>query len=345
MDSSQSAVNPPVKILIHLLVVSHYQSKSEFACIANPDIKIPVDRVNDNSCDCPDGSDEPGTAACAHIDPLSPGQPLAGSSSGTTQTKNSLPGFWCANKGHIGSYVPFIYVNDGICDYELCCDGSEEYAKVGGVKCPNKCAEIGKEHRRLAEEKRKKAESASKQKQDMITRASTLRQECQTKIAHLEQEIKRLEAQKVLLDKKHAEAQRQDRTRAVKSEGAGGKIGVLLSQAKARVAELRTALDTSVADRMKTAAQVQELETILRKFKEEYNPNFNDEGVKAAVKSYEDYAAREGSIGDKTFDDHASVLEEDGENSGVNWSEFESEGSDTDISTFTLHKHDSMNVC
>lgn len=191
----------------------------------------------------------------------------------------------------------------------------------------------------MAEEKRKKAESASKQKQEMVTKAQGLREECQTKIAQLEREIKRLEAQKVLLDKTHAEAQRQDRTRAVKSEGAGGKIGVLLSQAKARVSELRTALDISVADRMKTAAQVQELETILRKFKEEYNPNFNDEGVKAAVKSYEDYAAREGSIGDRTFDDHTSVLAEDDENNGVNWSEFESDESDTDISEYQPFNH------
>lgn len=227
--------------------------------------------------------------------------------------------------------MPFIYVNDGICDYDLCCDGSEEYAKVGGVKCANKCNEIGKEFRRLKEEKRKKAESASEQKQDLITKARTLREECQTRIVHLERDIKRLESQQVLLEKQYAEAQRQDRTRAVKAEGSGGKIGVLLSQAKSRVSELRLALDTAVSDRIKVAAQVQELETILRKFKEEYNPNFNDEGVKAAVKSYEDYAAREGSIGDTVYDDHASVLEEDSTASGVNWAEFESEDSDTDI--------------
>lgn len=316
------------------IVASHYSSKTEFACIGNPAIKIGVDRINDNSCDCPDGSDEPGTAACAHIDPLSPEQPLSGSSTGSTKTENSLPGFWCANKGHIGAYVPFIYVNDGICDYDLCCDGTEEYAKVGGVKCDNKCAEIGKEYRRLEDEKRKKAESASNQKQAMLTEAKNLRRDCQDRIVALEQDVKKLEAQQSLLEKQYSDAQRQDRTRAVKASGTGGKVGVLLSQAKSRVTELREALDKTVDERNKVNAKLQELETLLRTFKEEYNPNFNDEGVKAAVKGFEDYAAREGSVGDVFYDDLSSILQEDNENSGVNWAEFEDNNSDTDISKF-----------
>nr|5JQP_B Chain B, Glucosidase 2 subunit beta-like protein [Thermochaetoides thermophila DSM 1495] len=127
----------------------YYTSQGTFTCIGTPSITLSSSQINDNSCDCPDGSDEPGTAACAHLDRLSPEQPLPGSLTGTTNTTSTLPGFWCANEGHIGSYIPFMYVNDGVCDYELCCDGSDEYAHAGGVQCENRCAAIGKEYRRL----------------------------------------------------------------------------------------------------------------------------------------------------------------------------------------------------
>ncbi|KAG6032331.1 hypothetical protein E4U41_007245, partial [Claviceps citrina] len=305
--------------------VSHYQGTTEFTCISDPSIKLSLDRVNDNTCDCPDGSDEPGTAACAHIDPLSPDQPLPGSGTVSASARPALPGFWCENAGHIGSYVPFLYVNDGMCDHDLCCDGTEEYGQVGGVRCENRCAEIGKEYRRLAEEKRRKMERAAKQKKVMLSEARELRRRAEAKIVQLNSEIEALDVKRADLQKKHAAAQLHDRGRVVKTEGggggsgAGGKLGVLIGVAKARVNELRTTLDRVVDQRNDLAVKVQELEDILRKFKEEYNPNFNDEGVKSAVKSFEDYAAREaaaGVVGDVSSDaDLEEILKEDGETS------------------------------
>ncbi|WZH49391.1 glucosidase II beta subunit-like protein-domain-containing protein [Fusarium acuminatum] len=202
--------------------VSHYEGKEEFSCITNAAIKLSLDQINDNTCDCPDGSDEPGTAACANIDPLSPEQPLAGSLSGTTNTTNALPGFWCANEGHIGMYVPFLYVNDGVCDYDLCCDGSEEYSTVHGVKCENKCAEIGKEHRRLEDEKRKNMQQAAKKRGAMVAEAKDLRQKVEQKVADLNKEIATLEAKKEELARKHREAEQQDKGKVVREGGNGG---------------------------------------------------------------------------------------------------------------------------
>ncbi|KOS19961.1 Glucosidase 2 subunit beta [Escovopsis weberi] len=315
---------------------SYYASKDEFACIRNPSIKISFDRVNDNTCDCPDGSDEPGTAACAFIDPLSPEQPLPGSASGTTNSSPALPGFWCENKGHVGGYVPFSYVNDGVCDYDLCCDGSDEYRHVGGVRCENRCAAIGGEYRRKKEEQRRNMERAGHVRSAMLKESSEMRKALEAKIADVRKEIRSLEVRKAQLQSKYEDAKREDRGRVVKGP-AGGKLGVLIGLAKDRVAELRRALDLVAQDRETLRGKVSELETILRKFKEEYNPNFNDEGVKAAVKSFEDYAAREATATEPERGEEISqtsldeILKEDDETTGVNWKAFEEFGDDTAI--------------
>ncbi|XP_071706101.1 glucosidase 2 subunit beta-like isoform X3 [Rutidosis leptorrhynchoides] len=72
-------------------------------------------QLNDDFCDCSDGTDEPGTSACP---------------SGK---------FYCRNAGHIPLSLFSSRVNDGICD---CCDGSDEYN--GKNLCKNNCWEAGK---------------------------------------------------------------------------------------------------------------------------------------------------------------------------------------------------------
>ncbi|KAF1327755.1 Glucosidase, partial [Globisporangium splendens] len=84
---------------------------SSFTCDSGSK-KFDVARINDNYCDCADGSDEPGTSACSH----------------TTAV------FHCANAGFFSQDVPTSHVNDRICD---CCDGSDEYAS--GIQCPVTC--------------------------------------------------------------------------------------------------------------------------------------------------------------------------------------------------------------
>ncbi|XP_058208621.1 glucosidase 2 subunit beta [Rhododendron vialii] len=68
------------------------------------------DRLNDNFCDCSDGTDEPGTSAC----PTSK--------------------FYCKNVGSIPQFLFSSRVNDHICD---CCDGSDEFD--GSIICYNTC--------------------------------------------------------------------------------------------------------------------------------------------------------------------------------------------------------------
>ncbi|KAH7533163.1 hypothetical protein FEM48_Zijuj04G0101200 [Ziziphus jujuba var. spinosa] len=68
------------------------------------------DRLNDNFCDCVDGTDEPGTSACP-----------AGK-------------FYCRNLGSTPQFIFSSRVNDRFCD---CCDGSDEYD--GSINCPHTC--------------------------------------------------------------------------------------------------------------------------------------------------------------------------------------------------------------
>jgi len=52
---------------------------------------IPFNQVNDDYCDCRDGSDEPGTSACMNSS------------------------FACENLGYVVQSIPSSRVNDGIC--------------------------------------------------------------------------------------------------------------------------------------------------------------------------------------------------------------------------------------
>jgi hypothetical protein len=78
-----------------------------FSCVGHKGEPVTAS-LNDDFCDCKDGSDEPGTSACV----------------------NSR--FFCRNTGHIPREIPSSWVDDGVCDQD-CCDGSDEPQG----KCPN----------------------------------------------------------------------------------------------------------------------------------------------------------------------------------------------------------------
>ncbi|KAF2892863.1 hypothetical protein ILUMI_13314 [Ignelater luminosus] len=75
---------------------------NKFICIVSLE-EIDFNQVNDDYCDCQDGSDEPGTNACSN------GQ------------------FFCSSQINYKNHPRLVSsskVNDGICD---CCDGSDEW--------------------------------------------------------------------------------------------------------------------------------------------------------------------------------------------------------------------------
>lgn len=76
---------------------SRYElTNDRFTCL-DGSRTIPHSAINDDYCDCPDGSDEPGTSAC----------------------EGSGIRFYCKNEGHVPGSVKASRVNDGICGMSL----------------------------------------------------------------------------------------------------------------------------------------------------------------------------------------------------------------------------------
>lgn len=316
----------------------YYKSETTFSCILNPSISINSHQVNDDYCDCPDGSDEPGTAACTIITATSP---LRLATSAPLNSTLALPGFYCKNKGHRPANIAHTLVNDGVCDYEMCCDGSDEWAGIGGVNCVDRCEEIGNEWRRLDSIRQKNLRNALQKRSTLVSEAVALRASAKARINDLEQGILTKETETAILKKKLEDLERRDLSRAIKKSGKVSKTAQLASLAKERVEKLRHALLGMVIQRDALTDRINNLESILTSLKEEYNPNFNDDGVKRAVKKWEDYAASEivdrDEVSEAEDQEMDKVMEEDSAEHGIHWEEWEIEEDEIDsISTFFL---------
>lgn len=134
---------------------SLYNPDNDFVCLDGSKT-IRYELINDDYCDCEDGSDEPGTSACS----------------------NGV--FFCQNTGHQAKYLPSNRVNDGVCD---CCDASDEYAS--GKQCTDNCHELGREARMEAEKAAELAKEGNKIRLEMLTLGKRLKSENQAKLVKL----------------------------------------------------------------------------------------------------------------------------------------------------------------
>eukprot|EP00301_Raphidiophrys_heterophryoidea_P001144 c10566_g1_i1.p1 GENE.c10566_g1_i1~~c10566_g1_i1.p1 ORF type:complete len:590 (+),score=163.03 c10566_g1_i1:55-1770(+) len=120
--------------------------KGQFTC-KDSTSSFPASHVNDDYCDCEDGSDEPGTSAC-----------LAAR-------------FFCANKGFKPLTVYSSRVNDGVCD---CCDGSDEWHS--SAKCADTCHVDGQQYRTELKQRFIQMKEAVTRREALLTEAVGVKQ-------------------------------------------------------------------------------------------------------------------------------------------------------------------------
>ncbi|KAK2075626.1 hypothetical protein QBZ16_001734 [Prototheca wickerhamii] len=147
-------------------VRSRYKSaiaEGTFTCFSSGH-SFPSSRINDDYCDCPDGSDEPGTSACSN-----------GS-------------FYCRNRGFEPKVVSSPFVDDGVCD---CCDGSDE----APGRCQDTCVAAGEQKRQELTRQVAEAEAGLQKRQAYVQEAAQKIEAWRKEAASLQAEVATLDAE------------------------------------------------------------------------------------------------------------------------------------------------------
>lgn len=172
----------PVKGVPHSRLHLYQPSTTDtFRCLDGSQTVL-YSQLNDDYCDCQDGSDEPGTSACG----------------------NAF--FYCSNVGHKGNFIPTNRVNDKLCD---CCDGSDEYDS--GVTCPNICDELGRAARVEREKIANVARKGFQKRQEMAKEGQTLRDSKLKDVEPLRQERANLEPERSRLEQEKKTAEETEK--------------------------------------------------------------------------------------------------------------------------------------
>uniref|UniRef100_A0A8C4HYN6 Glucosidase 2 subunit beta n=1 Tax=Dicentrarchus labrax TaxID=13489 RepID=A0A8C4HYN6_DICLA len=197
-----------------------YEEGKPFTCLDGTRT-IPFDRVNDDYCDCHDGSDEPGTAACPN-----------GS-------------FHCTNAGFRPAFIPSSRINDGICD---CCDTTDEYNS--GATCQNTCRELGRKEKESLQKMAEIAKEGFLLKQQIIQEAKRGLEDKKAKLADVQTSKKDLEdrVEALRIVKETAEQPEKEAKERHLKAWEEEKAVIRMEKDKARMAEVFLELDDDADD-------------------------------------------------------------------------------------------------
>ena len=142
--------------------------------------------VNDDFCDCPDGSDEPGTSAC---------------SGASLQTVT----FFCRNEAFQPRRIAVSRVGDGLCD---CCDGSDETIGV----CEDTCAAEKLKWLDATRAERERFEKGAKERARYVKVAEGAIAEHQTELQRARDMLAKAEASKEELSTRASDVEARENT-------------------------------------------------------------------------------------------------------------------------------------
>lgn len=246
VSSSILGVDPSKQHLYQPNINQETGEKS-WSCLSDPTIILSYSQINDNYCDCPDGSDEPGTNSCSYkLDQK----------------------FYCKNTNHIPGYIENYKLNDGVCDYDVCCDGSDEYLTS---KCPDKCSEIHQQFVKYKEDVSRDVEKSLAIKNQIIENSSKIKIEISEKLNNLKHQLKtRREESELYIDDEVENVEQVDEEADSLSE----------------ISRYISSMNSKINSQQQT---INRLESILTKLVGNYNPNFNDLAVKESVNQFQEY--------------------------------------------------------
>ncbi|RHZ74133.1 hypothetical protein Glove_227g94 [Diversispora epigaea] len=238
---------------------------------------IPYEAINDEYCDCADGSDEPGTSACP----------------------NSK--FYCENVGHIPAYISSSRVNDGICDPE-CCDGSDEYD--GKINCPNKCEEFGAEYRKRVKEMEILRAQGVNKKQEYIKYGQKLKIELQNSLDFVNTD---LNAAKIKYADREAELKKLEQLEKTKSDSSH----LPVKEYNERIKKYREKVKGLKDQVSLLQGNVDTLSRILQDLKNGHNQNENDITIiKSAITAYDEFSNDNNNRGLEDFNEQDEIDDE-----------------------------------
>lgn len=227
-------------------------TKGQWACLDGSKT-IPFTAVNDDYCDCPDGSDEPGTPAC-----------------GTGY-------FYCSNIGHTPAYIKTSRLNDGVCDPE-CCDGSDEFD--GHTHCPNVCEQVGAVSRKQREKLERVHKEGNRIRKEYVVYGQSSKKK-------LKEQLDKLQAASASV--KQAAADTKATLDAANAKLKEYLESTKLEREAARERQLAPLIEQQT-QRAEHANTIKNLfRTTLDDLKENHNKNFHDMAVKSTISGYDEY--------------------------------------------------------